>query len=184
MNRYSQRYNMNSRVRNRLRRALQEELVRRLLIKYFKDKGIMESAIYPPAIFDLPYKVPELLNSVEIVPYIEKMDTITNVVTVGWNLFVLGTNRIHLGSSTHANLVEFKRSLMGNVSNDLPGERKKTANQIVEFIMDIVGKNKDVLLEVPQGVRLPLQSGPLTNLQPRFGATMSGGFYEKNKPVY
>jgi len=178
---------MNARVKNRLKRALQEELVKRLLVKYFKEKGLEESLIYPPAIFDLPYRVPELLNSVEIVPFVESLDPTTNVVTIGWNLFVLGTNRVHLGTSTHTNLMEFKRSLLASgQGTGMPSSRKKTARQLIEFIMNTVGRNHNALLELPPGARLPAFSQLVPQLgsqMPRLGATMAGGFYEKNRPV-
>jgi len=175
-------------VKNKLKRALQEELIKRLLIKYFKDKGLSESLIYPPAIYDLPYRVPELLNSIELVPFVDKMDPVTNVVTIGWNMFVLGTNRMALGSSTHANLMEFKRSLISsNKGIGMPSDRKKTAANIIEFIMNVVGRNQNMLLELPPGARLPAFSQlmpPIGSPMPRLGATMSGSFYEKNRPVY
>lgn len=179
---------MNARTKNKLKRALQEELVKRLLVKYFKDKGLSESLVYPPAIYDLPYRVPELLSSVEVVPFVESMDQVTNVVTIGWNLFVLGTNRVHLGSSTHTNLMEFKRSLLSSGDGrGMPSSKKKTAKQLIEFIMNIVGRNKNAILELPPGAKLPTFSQVVSQFgsrTPRLGATMSGGFYEKNRPVY
>jgi hypothetical protein len=179
---------MNVRVKNRLKRALQEELVKRLLVRYFSDKGLLESLIYPPAIYDMPYRVPELLNSVELVPFVDRMDPVTNVVTVGWNMFVLGTNRMNLGSSTHANLMEFKRSLLSSsMGVGMPSDKKKTAANIVEFIMNVVGRNENVMLELPPGARLPAFSQlmpPIGSPMPRLGATMAGSFYQANRPVY
>jgi hypothetical protein len=178
---------MNARVKNRLKRALQEELVKRLLVKYFKDKGVEETLIYPPVIFDLPYRVPELMNSVEVVPFVETIDPTTNVVTIGWNLFVLGTNRVSLGHSTHTNLMEFKRSLLASGDGKgMPSSRKKTARDLIEFIMETVGRNENALLELPPGARLPAFSQLVPQLgsqAPRLGATMAGGFYEKNRPT-
>ena len=175
---------MNAKGKNKIKRALQEELVKRLLIKYFKDKGMEENLIYPPAVFDLPYHIPELLNSLEVVPFVEQMDPLTNIVTIGWNLFVLGTNRMYMGSSTHANLMEFKRSVMGNVQGNAPSDRKKTPAQIVEFIMDIVGRNKNAMLEIPAGARMPTMSQVMPGHGPKLGPSMSGSFYEKNRPVF
>jgi hypothetical protein len=178
---------MNAKLKNKIKRALNEELVKRLLIKYFKDKGIEESLVYPPAVFDLPYRIPELLNSVEVVPFVEQLDPMTNIVTVGWNLFVLGTNRMYMGSSTHANLMEFRRSVMGNVQANISRERKKSAAQVVEFIMNIVGRNKDALMDVPPGAQMPTVSQLMPSMagrKPKLGPTMSGSFYEKNRPVF
>jgi hypothetical protein len=176
---------MNVKVKNRLKKALQEELVKRLLIKYFKEKSIDESPIYPPTVFDLPYRIPELLSAVEIVPFVESMDPMTNVVTIGWNLFVLGTNRMFLGTSTHTNLMEFRRSITGPVQNtNMPSNRKKTAAQVTEFIMTIVGRNKDALLELPPGANIPLFSQMMSPDRAKIGPSMSGSFYEKNRPVF
>ena len=177
---------VNPRTQNRIRKSIQEELVKRLLIKYFKDKGFTESfdkMIFPPMMFDMPYMIPELLNSVEIVPFVEKMDPITNVVTMGWNLFVLGTNRMNLGTSTHPNLMEFRRSLMGQQGQKLPSEMKKTPKAIIEFVMDIVGRNKSAITEFPPNTRLPTVDNMLPSVGPKIGPSMSGGWYEKNRPV-
>lgn len=180
---------MDIKTKNKIKRAVQEELVKRLLVKYFSEKGFnesFESPIYPPTVFDLPYRVPELMNSVEIVPYVEKLDPVTNVVTMGWNLFVLGTNRVHLGTTTHANLMEFRRSLMGQANPNMPSEPRKTPKELIGFIMSTVGRNKGTLLELPPGARLPPFSTYLPSMganRPRIGPTMSGGWYERNRPV-
>jgi len=177
--------NVNVKTKNQLKKALQEELVKRTLIKYFKDKSIDESPIYPPTVFDLPYRVPELLSAVEVVPFVEHMDQMTNVVTIGWNLFVLGTNRMYLGTSTHTNLMEFRRSISGPTqTTNMPSERKKTAAQITEFIMNILSRNKGALLEMPPGSSIPLFSQMMSPDRAKIGPTMSGSFYEKNKPVF
>jgi hypothetical protein len=177
---------MNLKIKNRLKRALQEELIKRLLIKYFDDKGAKESLVYPPMVYDLPGRVPELLQSVEIVPFAESIDPVTNIVKVGWNLFVLGTNRMSLGTSTHTNFMELQRSILGGTQNtSMPSERKKTPKQIVEFVMNVIGRNKDAILEIPPGARMPAISQflPLDANKMKIGPTMSGGFYEKNRPV-
>jgi hypothetical protein len=167
-----------------------EELVKRLLIRFFKDKGFSEpfdNPVYPPIMFDVPFRIPELITSVEIVPYVDRMDPITNVVTIGWNLFVLGTNRMDLGTSTHPNLMEFRRSLMGFHNPNLPSEMKKTPRDIIDFIMSIVSRNKGSILEMPPGVRIPAMAHflpPLGLNKPMIGPTMSGSWYEKNRPVY
>jgi len=176
---------LNVKVKNRLKKALQEELVKRLLIKYFKEKSLDETPIYPPSIFDLPFRIPELLSAVEVVPFVEQMDPMTNVVTIGWNLFVLGTNRMFLGTSTHTNLMEFRRSISGPVqSTNMPSSRKKTAADVTEFIMTMVGRNKGALLELPPGASIPLFSQMMSPDRAKIGPTMSGSFYEKNRPVF
>jgi hypothetical protein len=83
--------------------------------------------------------------------------------------------------------MEFRRSVMGNVQHNTPSERKKSPKQVVEFIMDIVGRNKDALLEIPPGARMPTVSQLMPSLagrRPKIGPTMSGSFYEKNRPVF
>jgi hypothetical protein len=181
---------MDLKVKNNIKRAIQEEIVKRLLVKYFTEKGFKESfeaPIYPPMIYDLPYVIPELMNSVEIVPFVEQIDPITNVVTMGWNLFVLGTNRMNLGSSTHNNLMEFRRSLMGQQNNpNMPSEMRKTPKAILEFVMGIIGRNKGAILEMPPGVKMPAFTSfmpPMGANRPKIGPTMSGGWYERNRPV-
>ena len=179
---------MNTKTKNQLKRLLQEELIKRLLVKYFKEKGFDESfnqMVYPPLIFDMPFRILELMSCVEVVPYVDKMDPITNAVTMGWNLFVLGTNRVYLGTTTHPNLMEFRRSLMGQHNTKYPADSKKTPKEIIEFIMAIIGRNKDAIMEIPPGARLPQMSQymPMGVNRPRIGPTAAGSFYEKNRPV-
>lgn len=180
---------MDPKLRNNIKKAIEEELIHRLLIKYFKEKGFSESfdsPVYPPSIYDLPYRIPELISAVEVVPFVDKMDPITGSVSVGWNLFVAGINRMHLGTSVHANLVEFRNSLMNNNPVKKPsGDLKKTPSSIIEFITGIVKRNRDIITDVPQSANMPQITSilqPMGLNKPRVGPSMPGSWYEKNRP--
>ncbi len=124
---------------DQLRLALSQEFVRRSLIKYFSDKNYTNFmvSVYPPSIKDLPVAVPELSNKLEIVPYVVEFDPIGGKATVGWNLFVLGNNRMDLGESTHSNVTEIEKATL---SHGYGG--KKTPKDIIDFIMSVLSTSK------------------------------------------
>lgn len=166
--------------------ALQGELARRLLKNYFESKGFedFDERVYPPIIFDMPFRIPEIFKSVEVVPYVERMDPMTNIVTVGWNVFVLGTNRIDLGLSSHKNLADFHRSVQGHIDSELNNEMRKSVNDIINFIVNILKQHKNSVERIPFGTQIPGFSQfmpPFNKKKPLVGPTASGSLYEKNK---
>lgn len=126
--------------------ALNKELLRRMLTKYFFDKGFKESInrrIYPPIIQDIVLKIPQISGKVEVVPYVEDIDPYSNLVTLGWNLFVLGTKRMYLGESTHTSLAEIKNNIAGPIwSEGINSIEYVTPKKVISFIVEILGESK------------------------------------------
>ncbi len=126
--------------------ALNKELLRRLLIKYFFEKGFredMDKRIYPPNLQDFIMKVPQLTGKVEIVPHVEDIEPQTNIVKLGWNLFVLGTKRMYLGESSHTSLNEIKCNIAGPIwSEGINSINYTTPKKIINFIVQILGDSK------------------------------------------
>ena len=90
---------VNPRFIDRLRHTLNSDVVQRLLIKYFLSRGYenFDRLIYPPFVQDLPFMVPELADKVEVIPHAQNIDPMSDSAVLGWNLFVLGSNRCYLG---------------------------------------------------------------------------------------
>lgn len=124
---------------------LNTELVKRLLIRYFKRKGFEDSfdvKVYPPSLQDIPEVIPELSNKIEVVPFVIETDPHTKFVRIGWNLFVLGNQRMFLGESEHASLRELEDSRHYNAASQLPSmasRRQTTPKKIVYFICKVLG---------------------------------------------
>ena len=130
---------------DRIHTALNQELIKRLMVRYFTQKGFKETfnrKIYPPTLQDLPVQIPQLAGKIEIQPYVEDIDPNTGVVKLGWNLFVLGVNRIFIGESTHTNLNEVRSGVAGPLQNARQGIAT-TPKKITEFIIKILGSSKN-----------------------------------------
>jgi hypothetical protein len=144
------------------------ETVRRKLIRYFINKGFVDSfdrLVYPPMLQDLPLD-PEvcLFNKVEVVPYAAEIDTSLGRAILGWNLFVLGSNRMFLGETFHNNLNDLARQIKSGVitrsANGRAGARRQTTvYKIIMFITKVLTEHEAgyVVLDPPS--RIPKQPG-------------------------
>ena len=169
---------------NKIKKQLQRELVRRQMISYFTAKGYdnFERPLYPPTCWDLSVKVQDLFNKTEIVPFSEDADVNTGVVKVGWNLFVLGTNRLALGYTTHTNSVDIQRCALGEAKNDLPIEFQTTPHEVIDFILDVLDSSKTGYTPLPPDYQIPMGAAELPIAKgptPRVGPTASGQFYAR-----
>lgn len=166
----------------RIHAALNRELIQRLLVRYFTQKGFGEDfnqRVYPPMLQDLIAQVPQLMNKVEIVPYPMELDPMTGVVQLGWNMFVLGNNRMFLGESTHANLNEVRTSIAGPMGAGRRTAQDATPKRIVKFITKVLGSSKSGdISNIPKSVSM---KAPLA-----IGATgeHSGYFRHSQRPVF
>lgn len=158
----------------RLKHAANTEVIRRLLIKYFMDKGFTESfdrLIYPAKIADLPLAIPELTTKVEVVPHAVDINPATSQGVIGWNMFVLGNQRMYLGETHHSNLTDLARDLTsGNIvqNESYPATRQTTPRRIVNFITRVLTNSKTgyVNLDIAQNMILPnapMNFGNMTN---------------------
>lgn len=136
---------MDSYTIDAIKHAANTEVVRRLLIKYFLDKGFVESfdrQLYPALIQDLPYFIPALAGKIEVVPHVEELDILRSRAIIGWNLFVLGNQRMYLGDTFHSDLRDLARHITGGTlvipeahSN---ARRQTTPKQIINFITRVL----------------------------------------------
>jgi len=160
-------------------KALNKELFRRTLVKYFYDRGFKESMdkrVYPPAIQDIVVAVPKLVGKIELQPYVEDVNPLTGVVTLGWNLFTLGNKRMFLGNSTHTNLNSLNTMIRGPIcSEGIRNIEYRTPKEIISFLISTLGNSKESDLggNTPTNVQSGILSLP---------GMMSdnGGFFKKN----
>jgi len=166
------------RLAERVYVALNQELLRRQLIRYFVQKGFKESfnrKLYPPQLQDMTMHVPILDGKVEVTPFVEDIDPNSGVVTLGWNLFVLGNKRMYLGESTHTSLVEITNFGIGQAP---PEADHTTPRRVMNFVIKILSEDKRGVLrrqKNQRGNRAPM---------PGFGmGDVTGHFFSKQKFV-
>lgn len=147
--------------------ALNRDVSRRLLIRYFMSQdNNFDRSVYPPSIYDLPNQVPELYDKIEIIPHARCIDPLTDRAELGWNLFVLGTNRMYLGETYHNNIKELALQLQNGqiLAEDKVATRQTTPRRIITFITRV--------LESHRGGYIDLSTHPLpTELQHKLGNT-------------
>ena len=176
---------MNIILARRIKMKLQKELMKRKLVEYFAVKGHdnFGTPLYPPSVYDLPVRVPELFNRVEIVPCVDDIDTGMGTVTLSWKMFVLGTNLIELGKSTHIGESDVLRAVMGEPNVDLPAERVTSPKAVINFILKILSNSKTGFIELPENFQIPPEALTLPLLSkarsPRIAPTASGAFYSR-----
>ncbi len=136
---------MDSRDIDRIKHTANTEVVRRLLVKYFIDKGFTESfdkQVYPSIIQDLPYVIPILTNKVEITPFAEEVDPGVGKARLGWNLFVLGNQRMYLGETMHNDLRDLARQIHTGLiipnGGSYSARKQTTPRRIVSFITRVL----------------------------------------------
>lgn len=126
--------------------AFNKEIVRRLLIKYFMDKGLTESfdvPVYPPALQDITQQIPALDGKIEIVPFAEEIDPRTGYAKLGWNMFVLGNQQIFLGYTEHADMADLGRKLStGQPITEGISSFQTTAKRVVAFVTRVLGNSQ------------------------------------------
>jgi len=140
---------MDSRTVDTLKHVSNTEVIRRLLIKYFVDKGFFESfdrQLYPAAMQDLPFVVPALASKIEVVPHAENIDTALGKAVIGWNLFCLGNQRMYLGETHHNNLQDLARQIKSGMimpeGTQSSARRQTTPRRVVAFLTRVLGDHQ------------------------------------------
>ena len=169
----------------KIQKILNEELIRRLLRKYFSTKGLsedMEKPIYPPIIQDLMTLVPQFSGKIEVVPSIENIEPDGGELTVEWNMFVLGTNRMYLGESTHKSLTEVGEAAIATSERKEASVRKATPNRIIEFVTRMLSKSKSGMIdkEADSTTLAPQSPDKFQGKATSYGGSQG---FEQNKPV-
>lgn len=158
---------MDSTTIDKLKHVTNTEVIRRLLVKYFMDKGFSESfdrQLYPSLIQDLPFIIPVLSNKIEVVPHAEEVDTIMGKARLGWNMFVLGSKRMYLGETYHNNLKDLARQIASGIilppTGTSPSARQQTTpRRIVTFITRVLGDHDGGYVDLSPSTNPPLQPG-------------------------
>jgi hypothetical protein len=135
---------------DRIRQRTNVEVVRRVLIKYFMDKGFVESfdrQLHPSIIQDLPTAVPPLASKIEVIPHVEDLDMSQGKAVLGWNLFVLGSHRMYLGETYHNDLHGLARQIKAGAillpeGTTATATRQTTPRRIVHFITRVLEHKK------------------------------------------
>jgi hypothetical protein len=125
-----------------------------------------------------------MYNKLEVIPYSERVDPVTGLVTLGWNLFVLGTNRMFLGTTTHASISDLRMAMEGAINRNLSSEMATTPAKMIHFVLSVLDDSRAGYSELPPGFQLPPQlSGPfgMRGKTPRSGPSASSGFYSKRR---
>jgi hypothetical protein len=174
---------MNNNFDAKIRRILNEELIRRLMTKYFEDKDIavedFDRNIYPPILQDITYRIPQFAGKIEIVPHIEDMNPATGRIRLGWNLFVLGNKRMDIGESSHKNVAELKLNIAGPSAHST-AKKEASPNRLIEFISKMLSKSEAGYIE--KGIDKPVaEPGGQVGNSAQFYAGSQG--FERNRPV-
>lgn len=169
---------------DKFRHALNTDVARRLLIKYFVSKGFdnFDRLLYPPFIQDLPQMVPEFADKFEVIPHCNNLDPMSDCALLGWNLFVLGTQRQYLGETHHVGLNQLALQLQqGQVlSENQLATNQTTPKRIVHFVTSALARHKGGYVNLAPRV-LPLPSQRQQSYRPRVGAAnMAQSFFTRS----
>ena len=125
---------------NHIHVKLNKVIIRRLLARYFVQLGFDKNPtarVYPPLLGSIDGDVPQLSGMVEVVPSVKKADPISGRISIVWNLFVLGNNRLYLGTTDHDEMSE--SGIIGGTSG--PAKYEKTPVDIINFIEETLSKS-------------------------------------------
>jgi hypothetical protein len=143
---------LDTRFIGKIKHALNADVARRLLIRYFVCKGYdqFDALIYPPLIADLPRAVTEMCDKVEVVPYAARIDPPMDSATLGWNLFVLGVHRMFLGETHHVGLRGLALQLQQGtvISEDRAASYQTTPRRVVCFVTKVLSTHRDGMLNL------------------------------------
>lgn len=147
---------MDSQSIDNIKHVTNTEVIRRLLIKYFMDKGFTESfdrQMYPSVIQDLPMIIPALGAKLEVVPHAEDLDPSIGKAVLGWNLFVLGAHRMYLGETYHNNLQDLARQVKTGLilmpeGGTATARRQTTPRRVIAFITRVLEDRKAGYIDI------------------------------------
>jgi hypothetical protein len=143
---------LDSETVDQIKHITNNEVIRRLLIRYFIDKGFDKSfdrQMYPSIMQDLPLVIPSLSGKVEVVPHAKEIDSANSKGVLSWNCFVLGSHRMYLGDTYHNDLRDLARQIrMGTIKPPdgigvaAIARRQSTPRRIICFITRVLGDNE------------------------------------------
>ena len=132
---------------------LDSEVIRRLLLRYFFNHGVedMRQRVYPGIMVAIEEEVPELLGKIEVVPYAAEIDPRTGYGKFGWNLFVLGNQRMFLGYTEHPEVGGVDLKSLESLQHEGTSRNETTPQKIIAFVTRVLGKvESGRIRKVPQ----------------------------------
>lgn len=131
-----------------IEKALNKEIIRKALYKYFVDKGLenIHERVYPPYIRDIVEQVPFISDQIEITPNSKELDPRKGTAIIGWNLFLMGTQRMDLGDTYHRSLTELEHNSepFGSPEEvDEKARNTRTVAEIIRFIVETLGEKEN-----------------------------------------
>lgn len=141
-------------INDNIEYILNGELVRRLLIRYFCEKGFSENfdlRVYPPLLQDISEAIPELIGKIELIPFAIDINPNNGSAKLGWNLFIFGNQRMYLGETDHINLANLARQVESenyviDSDGEAVGRQMRSARDIVNWISRVSAKDKSGLI--------------------------------------
>lgn len=195
--RVRQRSHMQSRNVDKIRHALNTDVIKRMLIRYFISKGFTESfdrILHPTMIQDLAFAIPAISTKVEVVPHCAEIDPIGRRAVLGWNLFALGTHRMFLGETFHNDLGDLARQIQTGTINPVSNQmiapsngdvngvarRQVTPRQVITFLTRVLGNHASGYIDLTSPVQTPSTSMAYNHIGNRInisgGMLGSGGY--------
>ena len=158
---------LDSQTVDQIKHITNTEVIRRLLIRYFIDKGYsnnFDSRLYPSVVQDIPLVIAALANKIEIVPTATDIDPSGGKAVLSWNLFVLGNNRMFLGNTYHNNLQDLARqirsgSIMMPARGMATARKQTTPRQVIAFVTRVLGDHEAGYVDLNPSSRPPRPTG-------------------------
>lgn len=127
-----------------------------MILQSFRDQDInLEDPIDPISVATAIGVIPQLIDKVEISPTVHFFDPRTNKCTIRWNLFVLGTNRMYLGDTSHNNIADAVAAIRSGTTVDNDNNIKNmtvSPLKIAKFVSQILLKHEDGYIKWDDGM--------------------------------
>lgn len=169
---------MDSYTTEKLKNAVNSNIIRKLLINYFISKGFETPACFhklvcPCVLQDLTIVIPVLADKIELIPSVAMLNPNTGKAELEWNLFVLGWHRMFLGNTFHNDLRDLASQIRnGYISpSDESGRRQTTPRKIIHFIMRSLHNKEAGYIDLKPPKTQPISGG--------FMVPNNGSFYKK-----
>lgn len=125
-----------------LKKAITNDVLKKDLVQYFINKVERDGldTTHSPILWqDLLDTMPYLNGYIELIPHNEYLNVAKDEINIGWNIFVLGIQRMYIGSTKHKHLKktasEFKT---GYISPTKYYDSNVTPRQIIAFICRVI----------------------------------------------
>jgi len=143
------------------------------------NKGFecFDQLIYPPVVQDMAYAIPEMIDKIEVVPHARNIDPLSDNAILGWNLFILGSQRIYLGETYHAGLKQLALQLQRGsvIAEDHSATHQTTPKRIVTFVTRIFESHTGGYINLSPRIM------PLNMRRPQVGgANMAHTFFTRS----